>query len=208
MLPEGKPLKTKRNLTKSVFSDRLVTLVQVVFAVVIGGGLIEFGELLFFPKNTIACYALIGVFLTSVMSWTGYHARMGHYPYTPTKLGVFRLYVDIFIVAIYAFLLFAGTRQGQSIELYLWGFSGVFLLYVVSGWLRCMEHNDWEASELRTLIGYFLGFSLFVPSLFTILICWTDVSTILLNQIFVWLPLVVMLIFRLHHDWIKLPWRI
>ena len=184
-----------------------MTLVQVVFAVVIGGGLIEFGELLFFPKNMISCYALIGVFLTSIMSWTGYHSRMELYPYTPTKLGVFRLHADVFIVVTYAFLLFAGTRQGQSINCYLWGFSLVFLLYVVSGWLRCMEHKDWKASKLKMLIGYFLGFSLFVPLLFSILTCYTNISTTLLNHIFVWLPITTMFIFRLCHEWLKLPWR-
>ena len=207
MLPEGKPLEAKRNLKTNTFSDRLVTLVQVIFAVVIGGGLIEFGEFLFFPKNIIICYALIGVFLTSILSWTEYHARMEQYPYTPTKLGVFRLQADVFIVGTYAFLLFAGTRQEQSIESYLWGFSVVFLLYVLSGWLRRREHSDSGASRLRLLITYFLVFSLSVPSLFRILICCTDISTFYLNQVFVWLPLLAMLIFRLH-GFCKLPLRV
>ncbi len=196
-----------KNMDTKSYSDRLVTLVQVVFAVVIGGGLIEFGEMLFYPNNKITCFALIGVFFTSIMSWTGYHARMEERPYTPTKFGVFRLLIDIVIVGTYAFLLFASTKGGQSIEHYLWGFSTVFLLYIVSGWLRRREHNDPKASNLRLLIKFFLGFSLFVSSLFSILTCCTRIDVILLNQIFVWLPLLTMLIFRIAHDWAPLPWR-
>jgi len=208
-LPEGKPLKAKRSLKTNTFSDRLVTLVQVVFAVVIGGGLIQFHEILLPPKvTTITFWALFGVYVTSIMSWTGYHVRMEQFPYTHTKFGIFRLYTDILIVIVYAFLLFAGTRQGQSIVSYLCGFSGVFLLYVVSGWLRCREYNDPKASKLRLLIGFFLGFSLLVPLPFAILTYYTGVSAIFLNPIFVGLPLLTMLILRLWHELIKLPRRV
>jgi len=200
-------LSQNKNIDVKSFSNHLVTLVQVVFAVVIGGGLIQFHEFLFPPKNTIASFALIAVYATSIMSWAGYHHRMEEYPYTHTKFGIGRLNVDIFIVVMYAFLLFAGTRQGQSIEPYLWGFSVVFLLYVVSGWLRRKEYNDPKATRLGLLVKFFFAYSLSVPSLFRILNCYTGVSTILLSQIFVWLPLLVMLIFR-SYEWKKLRWRI
>lgn len=188
------------------FSNRLVTLVQVVFAVVIGGGLIQFHEFLLPPKFTIASFALIGVYVTSITSWAGYHHRMEQYPYTHTKLGIGRLNVDIFIVVMYAFLLFASTRQGQSIEPYLWGFSIVFLLYVGSGWLRRREYSDPGASDLKLLIKFF-GFYLLVPLLFRILTQYADVSSIFLGNIFVWFPVSAMLIFRGCHDWIGLRWR-
>lgn len=189
------------------FSNRLVTLVQVVFAVVIGGGLIQFHEILFPPKNTIAFYALVGVYATSITSWTGYHYRMERHPYTRTRLGVLRLFTDIFIVTTYAFLLFAGAKQGESIESYLWGFSVVFLLYVISGWLRRREYSDPEASKLRLLIIFFFGF-LTVPSLYRGLTWYAGVSAIFLSPIFVWFPLVAMLIFRWRHEWKELRWRI
>lgn len=195
-----------REVDKKSFSDRLVTLVQVVFAVVIGGGLIEFREILFPPKGTIALYALIAVYATAIMSWAGYHYRMEQYPYTHTKLGIWRLFIDILIVITYAFLLFAGTTQ--AIEPYLWGFSVVFLWYVISGLLRCKEYAEPEASRLRLLIKFFYTYSLSVPLLFRILTCYAGVSTILLSQIFVWFPLVAMLIFRWRHEWKELPKRI
>ncbi len=191
---------------KSPFSERLVTLVQVVFAVVIGGGLIEFHEILSPPKNTIAFWALVGVYVTSIMSWTGYHSRMEQYPYTPTKLGIFRLYTDMLIVIFYAFLLFAGTSQNTSMESYLWGFSSVFLLYIVSGQLRRKEYNDKRASK-QMLLWVFFGALFVVASLFTILIHCTRVDITLLDWIFVFLPLLIMISFRLCHELIQLPWR-
>lgn len=191
--------------TKS-YSDRLVTLVQVVFAVIIGGGLIQFHEILFPPKNIVAFWALFGVYVTSITSWTGYHARMNDYPYTHFRLGILRLFADISIVIMYAFLLFAGTRQGQSIESYLWGFSIVFLLYIASGWLRRKEHRDKKASNIP-LLAVFLSFFVLVSSLFTILVRCTCADTVLLNWIFVFLPLLLMVAFRCCHEWAKLNWR-
>lgn len=204
---EVSELSQSDNFDINSYSDRLLRLVQVVYAVVIGGSLIYFNEILFPPHCTIEFGALFGVYLSAIMSWTGYHHRMGSFPYTPTKFGVFRLFVDIFIVIMYAYLLFAGSKQGQSIEPYLWGFSIVFFLWFISGLLRCIEHRDWGASELKTLAIFFLCYTFLVPSLFKILISFTGISTFLLNQVFVGFPLITMVIFRVTHDWCRLERR-
>ena len=153
-------MSQNKNFDTNSYSDRLLRLVQVVFAVVIGGSLIQFNEILFPPQCTIEFWALFGVYVSAIMSWAGYHHRMNEYPYTPTKFGVIRLFIDIFIVIIYAYLLFAGSGKEQTIEPYLWGFSFVFMAWIFSGLLRCLEHHDWKASKLcgmhpvRTGEGY------------------------------------------------------
>lgn len=199
-------MKPKTNPKANAFSDRLVTLVQVFFAVVIGGGLIEFHEILFPPKNTIAFWALFGVYVTSIMSWTGYHSRIDECPYVHSRIGILRLFTDILIVILYAFLLFAGASGGASIESYLWGFSIIFLLYVVAGCLRRKEYRTKEASKMPLLV-VFLICSLVVSSLFSILIRYTDLDIIILNWCFVFLPLLMMVAFRWCHEWSELNWR-
>jgi hypothetical protein len=207
-----KVLESKLNKNNSFdtnsYSDRLLRLVQVVFAVVIGGSLIQFNYILFPPQCTVEFWALFGVYVSAITSWTGYHHRMNKYPYTPTKFGVIRLFTDMFIVIMYAYLLFAGSGKGQSIESYLWGFSVVFVSWILSGLLRCLEYHDWKASELKMLTLFFLGYSFLVPLLFKVFISCTNTNTILLNQIFVGFPLITMLIFRYLHDWRHLKLRI
>lgn len=194
------------NANIKFFSDHLVTLVQVFFAVVIGGGIIEFHKILFSPQDTIAFWALIVVFVTSIMSWTGYHTSMGKYPYTHTGFGILRLFFDIFIVIAYAFLLFAGTSQKILAESYLWGFSVVFLFYVISGLFRRWEYRSREASRTFLLVC-FLFSSILVSSLFMIIIRYTELDKSLISRIFVWLPLVTMLTFRWLREWSTIKWR-
>lgn len=180
---------------------------QVVFAVVLGGGLIQFNDILFPPRfSTIEFWALFGVYATSIMSWTGYHHRITDYNYTHTKSGILRLFTDVFIVIMYAFLLFAGTRQGQSIETYLWVFSIVFLLYSVSGWLRRKEYSDKKASNIPMLL-VFLSLFVAVSLLFTILLRFTCSDVTILNWSFIFLPFLLMLAFRYFHEWRKLKWK-
>lgn len=188
------------------FSDHLVTLVQVFFAVVIGGGLIEFRQILFSPQNAVPFWALIVVFVTSIMSWTGYHTSMGKYLYTHTGFGILRLFTDILIVIAYAFLLFAGTRQEILAESYLWGFSAVFLLYVISGLFRRWEYRDKEASKTSLLMGFLIS-SILVSALFMILLRYMDLDKSLISRIFVWLPLLMMIAFRWLREWSQLKWR-
>ena len=188
------------------FSDHLVTLVQVFFAVVIGGGLIEFHEIIFSPQNAVPFWALIVVFVTSIMSWTGYHTSMGQYPYTHTGFGILRLFSDIFIVIVYAVLLFVGTSQGILSEYYLWWFSAVFLLYVISGLCRRWEYRDKEASKTSVLVCFLIS-SVLVSALFMTILRYTDLDKNLMSRIFVWLPLLMMIAFRWIREWSQLKWR-
>jgi len=194
------------NPSTKFFSEHLVTLVQVFFAVVIGGGLIEFHEILFSPKNTVPFWALIVVFATSIMSWTGYHTSMGKYPYTHTGFGILRLFSDIAIVIVYAFLLFAGTSHEILAESYLLGFSIVFLLYVISGLFRRWEYRDKEASKTSLLVPFFIS-SVIVLALFMIILRYTDLDKSFVSRIFVGLPFLMMITFRWLREWSQLKWR-
>jgi hypothetical protein len=199
-------LSNREAFDTNSYSDQLLRLVQVVFAVVLGGGLIEFNEILFPPQfSSIAFWALIGVYTTSIMSWTGYHKRATEYNYTHTRFGILRLCSDILIVIMYAFLMFIGTKQHQPIECYLWIFSVVFTLYIISGWLRRKEHNDKKASSIKKLIYFWIA-SMVVSVLFTILFRCTSISVCILNWSFLFIPILLMIAFRYTHEWRDLKW--
>jgi len=163
----------KMSSNQTFYSNSLVILIQVFFAVVVGAGLIEFHSVIFAPQDTIPFYALIVVFITAITSWTGYHASMKKYPYTHTLSGMLRLYCDIFIVVAYSFLLFAGTSKELLAESYLVGFSVVFLLYIGSGLFRRAEYKTKEASETPLLLIFFI-LSTVVTIAFVLLIRYTE----------------------------------
>lgn len=199
-------MSQNKDIDPKSFSDRLVTLVQVIFAVVIGGGLIELHDILFSPENAITFWALIVVFLTAIMSWTGYHSSMERYPYTYTGFGIFRLFFDILIVATYVFLLFVGNSKEMLSELYLVGFSFVFLLYIGSGLSRRAEYRDKIASWTSLLVPFFIA-SVIVAVLFIALLRYTHFDKILVSQIFVGFPFLMMIAFRFLREWTHLKWR-
>lgn len=201
----------KGHNTDRFFSVHLVTLVQVFFAVVIGGALIEFNDTIFAPEFSISFLSLLIVFLTSIMSWTGYHTSMGKYPYTHSISGILRLYSDVIIVVVYGFLLFSSTDSTDPHNIvlsnsYLFGFSGVFLLYIISGLLRRSEYNDKSASKTCLLRAFFIT-TLILAVSYPIIYINFNIDKLLLSQIFIWFPLLLMIVFRWWREWRKLDWR-
>src|SRR5437867_1539844 len=109
-------------------SDQLVRLVQVFFALVLAQSLVLFRSALLHPfnyDNRIAVLALGCVFYTTVASWIDWHVAMARRPYDTRQLPErFRVYADVGISMLYAYLLFTiepcqGPRR-QSVTLLSW----------------------------------------------------------------------------------------
>src|SRR5437879_1744694 len=98
------------SLDQQRVSDQLVRLVQVIFALVLGQSLLLFKAVLLNPFTSdhwLAALAWATVFYTTVASWIDWHVVMARRPYDTRQLvDRFRIYSDVGIAALYAYLLF------------------------------------------------------------------------------------------------------
>lgn len=124
-------------------------LVELVFGVVLAGGLVEYRSLIVTPfvhAHLVGFTALLSVYVTSAMSWIGWHKAMENSPYLTEGAGLaglferLRLLTDIAIVSVYTYLLFTiepfRGRPAVNIYRHLIGYPVVFLLYMIWGTLR------------------------------------------------------------------------
>ena len=128
-------------------SDQLVRLVQVVFALVLGQSLVVFSGVLLDPMaHGLAAFAWVSVFYTIVASWIDWHVVMARRPYdTRQPVDRFRIYSDVGIAVLYAYLLFTIealiTSPSATLYYHLIGYPLVFGLYLASGLLRLWVHG-------------------------------------------------------------------
>lgn len=184
-----------------------ITLVEIIFAVVIGGSILQFHELLFPPVLTcINLWALLVAYFTAVASWFGWHKSTTEYPYTDSAIGRLRSVLDGFIVVSYAALLFFGSKADKFLGWYLWGFVVVFFLYFVVGELRRAEYRDPQASRIPLIIYHGIAM-LIVAIAYTVLLkAWPHLMGAM-PSLFVFLAFASMASFRWFREWRKLPWR-
>ena len=150
-------------------SDQLVRLVQVFFALVLAQGLFLFRAALLSPvthENRIAVLACACVFYTTVSSWVDWHVAMAHRPYdTRQHAERFRVYADVGVATLYAYLLFTieplvGHPDG-SLTRHLVGYPLVFGAYLLSGVLRQWTHGR-SASKRKPLVIGFVAYVVLV----------------------------------------------
>lgn len=100
---------------RSWLADQLLEPTKLVFAIVIAESLSEYRVVLTSPfhhHHYIALLALIGIYLTTVWSWRGWHAAHLATPYIVKEDGTlpgtetWRFYTDLGIVIAYAYTLF------------------------------------------------------------------------------------------------------
>jgi hypothetical protein len=153
-------------------SEHLVRLVQILFGVVAGQSLVLYRDVLVSPLHHVrvaAALALASIYVMIVWSWIDWNTTMEFRPYdfrrqAATGVGRFvehserfRLYSDLAIVTLYAYVLFqVGGLVGHptaDIRYLLLGYPIIFGLYLISGVLRVVRHGR-EASNLPPIIWY------------------------------------------------------
>ena len=146
-------------------SDQLVRLVQVFFALVLGQSLVVFKVVLLDPfSHALAAFAWGTVFYTIVASWIDWHVVMARRPYDTRQLvDRFRIYSDVAIAVLYAYLLFTIETlindPGATLVYHLIGYPLVFALYLASGLLRRWVHGQ-KASRPSHIVGAFIAYFL------------------------------------------------
>lgn len=130
-------------------SDQLVRLVQIIFGFVLAEGLGRYDEVILNPlsqENIIKFFAIISIYMTTILSWVDWHNTMQLRPYnfhTIQKRRIIeylRLIFDVLIVCFYAFIIFS-IRYFDSYRIYynpkyFLGFLFIFIGYLISGKLR------------------------------------------------------------------------
>ena len=144
-------------------AENLVRLVQVVFGFVLAQSLGSESAVVLRPwraGNRLDAVALLGVYVTTVMSWIDWHATIARHPYDFSERHGLRIAerlrfgVDLFVVSVYAFTLFAVRELATSgAGLYLFGYVAMFAGYVVSGWLRRRRYGP-AASILPPIVVF------------------------------------------------------
>lgn len=135
-------------------SDQLVRLVQIVFGLVLAQSLLLHRDIVVQPfsgANWVATLALAAVYITTVLSWIDWHVTMEMRPYNFSPQNVHlttekvRLGLDLFIVTVYAYLLFTVEDLKQKPDEwmggYLLGFPMIFAAYLLSGLARRRSHG-------------------------------------------------------------------
>jgi hypothetical protein len=144
-----------REGTRSWLADQLLEPTKLVFAIVIAESLREYRSVLTSPVHHghyIATLALVGVYLTTVWSWLGWHSAHVGYPYEVTVDGRpntserLRFYADLSIVIAYAYTLFQVEpiigRPATTLVWLLIGYPIIILLYGVENFLRRQHYRE------------------------------------------------------------------
>lgn len=181
-------------------SDRLVSLVDIVFGVVFGLSIpTVFGSdtNITIPNSwvnilTISNFALFVAYISIILSWIGYHKAMEQYPFKIGVGGSRRFFMDLAIVFLYAVLIYARSNT----LLYLAIFPIIYLFYLA--WDVMLNHEyRTHATSTRTTFKYFIIF----------LITWSIYSYTGATYGVAWIFLIVALISNLAFRYEKGTWR-
>jgi hypothetical protein len=159
---------TYRDGPRDWLADQLLEPTKLVFAVVIAESLREYRDVLVSPihhGHYIATLALVGIYLTTVWSWLGWHRAHEIYPYVvtvdqkPNRTEVFRFYADLAIVIAYAYTLFQVEPllhdPRHDLVWLLLGYPIIIFLYGIENGLR-RSHYGGAARRTIPLISAFV----------------------------------------------------
>ena len=196
--------------TEKQVSDRLVSLIGILFSVVIGMSLIDFRMDLLFPStsNALRLFALSVVYISIIFSWRGYHRSIIRYPYLESKGGHIRFLIDVSIVVVYTILIHSicllevttyndreiAEHDGMIRITIL--FTAVYLLYFIQGIIKQREHVK-EASRPKFSGSFTIFFALlclfyWIETKYRIV----DISVRKLNYVSLGIILVLHVIYR------------
>jgi len=187
---------------KYVYSDKYVRLVDIVFGVVVAQSTAKHSEILFAPQaHPLDFAALLGIYLTVILSWVGYHGSVTKFPYSEAWVGTLRLFADFGIVIVYVYLLRSIAPNGVVLDAYLRGFLLVFVMWIVSGLLRMAEHGKSASKPGLLFACCFVSLGLWW--VYQPLVLRYSGCQAFWDWLFLCLPVIVMVLFRV----IRPRWR-
>jgi hypothetical protein len=163
---------TYREGTRSWLADELLEPTKLVFAVVIAESLSEYRNVVrspFHNDHFIATIALVGIYLTTIWSWFGWHRAQLGSPYvvqdpdgSTNRWEVWRFYTDVAIVVAYAYTLFqvepVVDHPGHDLVWLLFGYVIVIVLYLFENFFRRQQYGP----EVRRAVPLTITLGLYV----------------------------------------------
>lgn len=159
-------------------SEKLVSLVDILFAVAVGDSIFT----LIFSNNLIKDWptfadiikvsnmALLVAYIAVILSWIGYHNMIDKFPYK----GTIRFWIDILIVFIYIIFIYSK----ENLSMFLIWFIFIFLLYGIGDWIRDREYNIRVSQRNKSFV--FTGIFIIVYIFYTSLIQVNSISWLVL----------------------------
>ena len=175
--------RSTEEATESEISRHLIRLIDIFFALVLGQGILRFDHVLSAPwdSNAPVLLALLAVYYTVIRSFLAWHGAIEDRRYRINvkdrrTMELWRVYIDVIIVALYAFLLVAieplqdptaASIQagdhfeggGADISAFFFALPVLFGLYLIWGALRRRAWGE-DEFKLRVLVGFGLSFLL------------------------------------------------
>lgn len=146
--------------TEAATSSHLVRMIDFFFALVLGQGLLRYSDVIQAPfsANIPVWIALVLIYYTVVRSFVAWHAAIETRRYKMMSevrtTELWRVYIDVLIVALYAYMLFSAeplvNNTGADIHGLLWAFPLLFVLYALWGHLRRVAWGG-DRFDLRVL---------------------------------------------------------
>jgi 5'(3')-deoxyribonucleotidase len=151
-------------------SDYFIRLIDIMFGLTITQGFVIYKDIIVMPKASLNNLSLLLVYVTIILSWVGYHKSIQHYPYNKSYWSRIRLFFDITILFLYAYLVFVG----QDLSKVLLGLAIIFVIYAIDGISRMLEWHDKKVSQpwLSALLAFFFGIEWYASSLNVELLSW------------------------------------
>lgn len=117
-------------------SNSLFWVVQILFGLVFVQGLVIYKNIILEPfqgTNSFAFYALITLYISTLLSWIDFSSTIDLNPYGRNWYGVIRFFSDVTIVCLYATALFSIQKihEFYDISYYLRLFVFIYLAYLV-----------------------------------------------------------------------------
>ncbi|MBK5218945.1 MAG: hypothetical protein JJE35_04050 [Thermoleophilia bacterium] len=204
-------------------SSHLVRMIDFFFALVLGQGLIRFADVVEAPfaANVPVWIALVLIYYTVVRSFVAWHAAIETRRYKMSSkvrtTELWRVYIDVLIVAAYAYMLFCAEplieHGGADMHRLLWAFPMLFILYGVWGHFRRVAWGD-DGFNLKILAG-FCGLYVLIAAAYTVIPSNTfSISDETANILVLTVCLVAMGVYRYINFWqetqdrARWPWNI
>jgi len=137
-------------------SDSFIRLIDIMFGLTITQGFVIYRDVIVSPELSIKTLSLMLVYATIILSWIYYHKSILYYPYNKSGWSRLRLFFDVLILLLYAYLVFVG----QDLSSILMGLVIIFVIYGIDGIIRICEWHDRKVSK------WWLSFSFAIVFLF------------------------------------------
>jgi uncharacterized membrane protein HdeD (DUF308 family) len=141
--------------SKDSLSTSFVSLVDTIFGVILAEGFVVYQTNILDPTlSPFIDFSLLLAYATIILSWIGYHRSVEIYEYKANRWSRLHLALDISIVVLYAYLIFAA----QTLSRMILGLFLVFIFYTVTGIVRIAEWKSRKAGHPELTMAIALGF--------------------------------------------------